>query len=252
MRMPHPVLGDVFPAASLISDDEWDTMLPPGAELPAEQLPATVLIAEWVAGGVLSAPITARLTPVLLGHDEIACRSIHQLFPDLIRSAVPIADDPAVGALAENRLADASLRYWYEAHWSPASLEESWGRSEALILVACALRSAAAEAIRLAPQPQIQAPRNPTEALHAIADWGSGELKLSRLGEALDAARQDPHAPTEVRRALASLDATELSTLRTPFAGTYNLEAALDRLLTFLATPKWFCIAACWRRAKTS
>lgn len=231
MPMPQPVLGDAFPAGSLISDSQWQALLPAAAELPAEQLPAAVLVGEWMAGGVLAPPITARLAPVLLEHEEIAHRPIHQLFPDLIRRAVPIADDPAVNAAIEKKLADASIRFWHETEWTLATIEDSWGRTEALILTACALRAAAAEAIHLAPSATAEEPRTPIEALRSIADWGSGELRLDRLGEALDAARKDPHAPTEVRRALASLEATELSTLRTPFAGAYNLDAALDRLL---------------------
>lgn len=232
MCMPQPVLGDAFPAASLIPDAQWETLLPSAVELPAEQLPAAVLVAEWVAGGVLTAPITARLAPVLLEHEEIARQPIHQLFPDLIRRDAPIAEDPAVTSTIDKQLADSEIRFWHEAAWTLATIESSWGRTDALILTACALRAAAAEAIRLAPTATAEVPRTPIAALRAIADWASGELQRDRLGEALDAARQDPHAPTEVRHALAALEATELSTLRTPFAGTYNLEAALDRLLS--------------------
>src|SRR5689334_20338209 len=97
--MSGAALGDVLPAIVALGAEDAQRVLghePP--ERPIEELPAEVLLDEWIAGGRLAPPIAARLSPVILDHESLRETSFVVLLPDLIRSNRPVP--PALAAAA--------------------------------------------------------------------------------------------------------------------------------------------------------
>lgn len=226
-------LGDVFPAIAGFIEDDVERVLGGSTDRPIEELPASVLTAEWVRDGRLGPPITARLVPMILDVEGLRAMHYTDLFPDLIRSRSTLAATEGVSPELVARLADDSTKRWQAFESSPAEIEARLGRSAALELTAAAIREAVAQARDLASVPERPRVTNVASALSVIADWAAGELDLTNVGSALAAAREDPHAPTEVRRALDVIDATPLDALTTGFEVTYDAFGAIRRLLDF-------------------
>lgn len=224
-------IGDVFPAIGGFASAELG-LFGRDAETSVDELPASVLNREWLSGGRLMPPITSRLVPLILDHDSLRRQQYQDTFPDLVRSARSLASTSGLGQALAKRLSEIPGARWQSSGLSPAVVESEWGRSAALELTAVAIREATAQGETLASFPR---PHRPgiRSAISAIADWAAGELGLTHLGSALVAARDDAHAPPEVRRALAVISATPLNDVTTEFESQYDARAALRKLLGF-------------------
>jgi hypothetical protein len=224
-------LGDVFPAVSAFGGDDVHRLvgtIEPTASV--EELPAELLLAEWLSDGRLMPPITARLAIAVLEHTELSATSLLHLTPDLVRATARIRETAGLSEASVSRIGPDAATRWNVFDMSPGESEARWGRSVAMELTAAAIREAARQAFALKPAASAEATDVAT-ALAVISDWAVGELGLQHLGDALDAARADVHAPQQVRRALAVLEGIDLTALATPAAGVYDVRAALRRLL---------------------
>jgi hypothetical protein len=224
-------LGDVVPAIATLEAHEVEVILEGdhAQGLPIEELPAYLLIGEWMLDGQLIPPITARLAAAILESEPLRTIHLSQLAPDLVRSPRYI-DRSTVRQESATKLAADGITRWQSLKVSPAEASDRWGRETALEVTAAALREAAHQMLALGAFPPTRA-IDVKSSLAVIADWAVGELGLENLGDALEAARGDVHAPTEVRRGLAVLERTELTPLTTGSEVGYDLRQAMRRLL---------------------
>lgn len=229
-------VGDVVPSVGALADDVAGRLVPHGAHVPPlEELPADVLTREWLVDGRLVPPLTARLAAALLDDRGLSATAYVRLLPDLVRATGLVADSLPSSSASCERVAPAgwNLR-WHAIDRKPAELELDIGRSAALEITAAAIREAATQSLGLS---RLAAPRRRqrglTPALATIADWAAGELALTTLGEALEAARKDAYAPPDVRQALAVVDGSDLVALTSGLEYRYDVFAAIRRVLAF-------------------